>query len=162
MRTLLVLTALALVTACGAAESDRGNRDRDSARSEKGRDSERGDRNDKERGRDSAREEEMTADERQLSQELGEAVRELRRELPSRDGPITLTDVELDGLELVYDGRLDASFTQDQVDEFRREFRRNLCAEPDTRDTVRRGASITYNLEDNDGREFSTSLARCD
>jgi hypothetical protein len=167
MRTLLILTALASLSACGFGSSDRDSRsERNSSRAERDDGNrEEADRSDKgrdSRDRDSRRDEDLTADERQLAQELDEAVRELRRTLPSRDGPITVTDVDLDGLEMIYTGRLDATFTQAQIDQFRREFRTGLCEARDTAAIVRRGAAITYNLTDQEGTEFSTSLARCE
>ena len=167
MRTLLILAALASLSACGFGSSDpepRSERESSRADREDGNreEADRGGKGGQDRDRASRRDEDMTADERQLAQELEEAVRELRRTLPSRDGPITVTDVDLDGLEMIYTGRLDATFTQAQIDQFRREFRRGLCEAEETAAVVRRGAAITYNLTDEEGTEFSTSLARCE
>ncbi len=157
MRTLLVLTALALVTACGSGGGERERSDRDSSRSERDRDNESeardGDRGSREdRGR-----RDVDPD---LEDELRAEVREFRNSLPAREGVLTITDVDLDGTEIIYTGRVDADFTSSRIAEFRRVVSRDLCT-GETGEVIRRGGAYTYNLRDNDGDDFETTVSSC-
>lgn len=164
MRTLLVLAALATLTACGGGDSDRDSRDRESSRSDR----EEGNREkDRDRGRDedrgSSRDEEARRDvDPDLEDELRQEVRAFRDSLPAREGVLTITDVDLDGTEIIYTGRLDANFSSANIAQFRRTISRDLCAERDTGDVIRRGGAYTYNLRDEDGDEFEATVSSCD
>jgi hypothetical protein len=157
MRTLLVLAALATLTACGGGDSD-SRRDRDQATSERDRDRDSSSRNDERSSRDEDRRREVDPD---LEDELRADVRQYRETLPAREGPLTITDVDLDGTEIIYTGRLDANFDRAAIAEFRRTMSRDLCTgEPGQ--MIRRGGSFTYNLRDEDGDEVDTTVSSCD
>lgn len=157
MRTLLALAALALVTACGGGESD-SRRDRESSRSERdrgndseARDSDRGSREDRRRR-------EADPD---LEDELRAEVREFRETLPAREGVLTITDVDLEGTEIIYTGRVDADFNSSSIAEFRRVVSRDLCTGT-TGQVIRRGGAYTYDLRDSDGDDFQTTVSSCE
>ena len=158
MRTLLALAALATLTACGGGGDSDSRRDRDQARSERDRDRDSSSSNDERSSRDERRGREVDPD---LEDELRTQVREYRETLPARDGPLTITDVDLDGTEIIYTGRIDANFDRAAVAEFRRTMSREMCTgEP--AEVIRRGGSFTYNLSDEDGDEVDTTVSSCD
>ena len=158
MRTLLALAALATLTACGGGGESDSRRDRESSRSERDRDndseareSDRGSRED--RGRREA--------DPELEDELRAEVRQFRETLPAREGVLTITDVDLDGTEIIYTGRVDADFNSSSIAEFRRVVSRDLCT-GETGEVIRRGGAYTYDLRDSDGDDFETTVDSCD
>lgn len=162
MRTLLALAALAMVTACGGASDSDSRSDRESSRSDRDRD--RGSDNEA-RGSDRDRD---TRDDRgrrevdpALEDQLRAEVREFRTTLPAREGVLTITDVDLDGTEIIYTGRVDADFNSSSIAEFRRVVSRDLCT-GETGEVIRRGGAYTYDLRDNDGDDFETTVSSCD
>ena len=74
---------------------------------------------------------------------------------------LTITDVDLDGTEIIYTGRIDADFNSSSIAEFRRVVSRDLCR-GDTGEVIRRGGAYTYDLRDNDGDDFETTVSSCD
>lgn len=158
MRTLLVLAGLATLTACGGSGESDSRRDRDSARAERDRD-----------GNSNARDEERSSREDrgrreadpELEDELRAEVREFRNTLPAREGVLTITDVDLDGAEIIYTGRVDADFNSSSIAEFRRVVSRDLCT-GQTGEVIRRGGAYTYDLRDSDGDDFETTVSSCD
>ncbi|MFN3725417.1 MAG: hypothetical protein ACK4SZ_03840 [Allosphingosinicella sp.] len=158
MRTLLALAALATLTACGGGGESDSRRDRESSRSERDRDNDsearEGDRGSREdRGRREA--------DPELEDELRAEVRQFRETLPAREGVLTITDVDLDGTEIIYTGRVDADFNSSSIAEFRRVVSRDLCT-GETGEVIRRGGAYTYDLRDSDGDDFETTVDSCD
>lgn len=159
MRTLLVLAALATLTACGGSGESDSRRDRDSARAERdGRDNDSASREDERSSRDDRGRREADPD---LEDELRAEVRQFRETLPTREGPLTITDVDLDGTEIIYTGRVDADFDSSSIAEFRRVVSRDLCTGT-TGAVIRRGGAYTYDLRDRDGDDFETTVSSCD
>ena len=157
MRTLLALAALATLTACGGSGESDSRRDRDSSRSERDRDNDSeardGDRGSREdRGRRAA--------DPDLEDELRTEVRQFRTTLPAREGVLTITDVDLDGTEIIYTGTVDADFNSSSIAEFRRVVSRDLCTGT-TGEVIRRGGAYTYDLRDRDGDDFETTVDSC-
>ena len=100
------------------------------------------------------------ADQRQLAQELAAEVEAYRVNLPVRDGVLTISRVDLRGLEIVYIGNVHADFDAAQIARFRQEVRRGLCSQ-NTRDVIVRGGSFTYDLQDQAGERFVTTVDTC-
>ncbi len=102
----------------------------------------------------------MTADQRQLAQELEADVRTYRTSLPATEGPLTITEVRLRGTEIIYVGTVAADFGAEQIATFRRAVREGLCT-GDTLTVIRRGGSFTYELRDQGGERFDTTISSC-
>jgi hypothetical protein len=100
------------------------------------------------------------ADRQQLAAELQAEVRGFRANLPMRDGVLTITAVELRGIEIVYTGNVHADFDDRAIDVFRREVARGLCT-GNTGEVIRRGGAFTYDLRDEAGERFVTTVASC-
>lgn len=103
----------------------------------------------------------MTAEQRQLAAELEADVRDYRASLPSTEGPLTITAVRLRGIEIIYDGVVAADFGPANIAAFRRAVREGLCT-GDTLALIRRGGSFTYDLRDQGGERFVTTISSCD
>jgi len=160
MRTLLVLAALATLTACGSGSERDSRSDRDSSRSERDRDR-AGDNESRDSDRDSRDDRDRRRADPDLEDELRAEVREFRNSLPAREGVLTITDVDLNGTEIIYTGRIDADFNSSSIAEFRRVVSRDLCT-GQTGEVIRRGGAYTYDLSDNDGDDFQTTVSSCD
>ena len=92
---------------------------------------------------------------------MGVEVRPFRETLPAREGVLTITDVDLDGTEIIYTGRVNADFNSTSIAEFRRVVSRDLCT-GETGEVIRRGGAYTYDLRDSDGDDFETTVDSCD
>ena len=160
MRTLLVLALLATVTACGGGGDSDSRRDRNEARSERDRDGNSESRDGDRSSRDDRGRDRREADP-ELEDELRAEVRQFRETLPAREGVLTITDVDLDGTEIIYTGRVDADFDSSSIAEFRRVVSRDLCT-GETGAVIRRGGAYTYDLRDRDGDDFETTVSSCD
>lgn len=158
MRTLLVLAGLATLTACGGSGESDSRRDRDSARAERDRDENSSARNEERSSREERGRREVDPE---LEDQLRAEVREFRTTLPTREGVLTITDVDLDGAEIIYTGRVDADFNSSSIAEFRRVVSRDLCT-GETGAVIRRGGAYTYDLRDSDGDDFETTVSSCD
>ena len=166
MRPLLILAAVVALSACGGSNRDSDS-DRDSSRAERNED---GNRSDDSRGEDSRDSRDRDSDrdsdrgrdaDPDLADELRQEVRDFRETLPAREGVLTITDVDLDGTEIIYTGRVDADFNGSAIAEFRRVVSRDLCT-GETGAVIRRGGSYTYDLRDEDGDDFRTTVDTCD
>ncbi len=100
------------------------------------------------------------ADRQRLAAELRADVEAYRVNLPTREGPLTITRVDLRGVEIVYTGLVDSDVDQAAIAVFRREVARGLCT-GQTREVIRRGGSFTYDLRDLAGERFVTTVATC-
>lgn len=142
---------------------DREGGDDDRTRDDRGRDDR--DRDDRDRGdrdevgddRDADRA--GTADPA-LVQGLEQGVREYRRTLPRSEGPLTMYEVERDGLELTYRARVEA-MNDNQFRAYRRNVAAELCRNATTARLIDMGVTYTYILEPPGGRSFTTSIDRC-
>ena len=168
MRRLLILAALASLGACGGGSDRDSERDRDSSRAEGNEDESRSgderdsrDSRDNESDRDAGRDGDRRDADPDLADELRQEVRTFRDSLPAREGLLTITDVDLDGTEIIYTGNVDADFSGARIAEFRRAVSRDLCT-GQTGEVIRRGGSYTYNLRDEDGDDFETTVDSCD
>jgi hypothetical protein len=103
----------------------------------------------------------QTGDRRQLANELRAEVEAFRTSLPMREGVLSITAVALRGVEIVYTGTVHADFDANQIATFRRAVVDGLCSQ-DTREVIRRGASFTYDLRDEGGERFVTTISRCE
>ncbi|HET9429442.1 MAG TPA: hypothetical protein VFO69_13890 [Allosphingosinicella sp.] len=103
---------------------------------------------------------EWTDDQRQLAQQLTQETRDYRAGLPLRDGVLTITEVQLRGLEIVYTGIVDGDWGAENIGLFRDAVTNGLCA-GDTSQVIRRGGSFTYDLRDVSGERFVTTVAHC-
>ena len=162
MRSLLVLAALATLTACGGGDSDRGSRDdRESSRSERDGNRE-DDRGGRDRDRDSAADEEPRREvDSELAEELRQEVRTSRETLPTTEGALTITDVDLDGTEIIYTGRVAGDINRSSLVDFRRTVSRSLCTGT-TAEVIRRGGAFTYSLRDQDDEDYEVTIDSCD
>ena len=100
------------------------------------------------------------AERQRLADELRAEVEAFRTGLPVRDGVLTITKVDLRGTEVIYSGIVDADFDETAIAVFRREVARGLCT-GDTGEVIRRGGAFTYDLRDQAGEEFVTTVASC-
>ena len=107
---------------------------------------------------DSAAVQQPAAPNEALRTELAAEVAAYQGQLPLREGPATITAVRLNGLELIYDMRVDQP-----VDEaaFRRALESGLCGGADTSVTIRRGVTFTYRVTEPAGRTIVASIDRC-
>lgn len=99
-------------------------------------------------------------DRQRLAAELRADVEAYRVNLPTTEGPLTITRVDLRGVEVVYTGFVNADLDQAAIAVFRREVGQGLCTAT-TRDVIRRGGSFTYDLRDLAGERFVTTVATC-
>lgn len=100
------------------------------------------------------------ADRQQLAEELRSEVDVYRGNLPVRDGVLTISRVDLRGTEVVYTGTIHANFDAAAIARFRQAVREGLCTQ-DTRDVILRGGAFTYDLEDEGGERFVTTVDSC-
>ena len=103
----------------------------------------------------------MTADQRLLAEELEADVRSYRTSLPTTDGLLTIAEVRLRRLEIVYTGIVASDLNAESIAIFRRAVRDGLCT-GDTGDVIRRGGAFTYELRDREGEYFETTISTCD
>ena len=101
-----------------------------------------------------------TADQRQLAAELRAEVEAYRTGLPVRDGVLTISRVDLRGIEIVYTGTVHADFDAAAIARFRQAVRQGLCTD-NTADVIRRGGAFTYDLQDATGERFVTTVDSC-
>jgi hypothetical protein len=160
MRTLLALAALAMVTACGGTSDSDSRSDRESSRSDRDR-GRNGDNDTRSSDRESRDDRGRREVDPELEDQLRAEVREFRTTLPTREGVLTITDVDLNGTEIIYTGRVDADFNSSSIAEFRRVVSRDLCT-GETGAVIRRGGAYTYDLRDSDGDDFETTVSSCD
>ena len=99
-------------------------------------------------------------DRRQLADELRVELDAFRANLPMRDGVLTITRVDLRGTEVVYTGTVAADFDAAAIARFRQAVSEGLCTEG-TREVIRRGGAFTYDLRDEGGEQFVTTVASC-
>lgn len=100
------------------------------------------------------------ADRQRLADELRAEVQAYRAGLPVRDGVLTITKVDLRGTEVIYTGVLDVDFDDTAIAVFRREVARGLCT-GETGEAIRRGGAFTYDLRDQAGDQFVTTVDSC-
>lgn len=101
-------------------------------------------------------------DDRQLNRELLSAVRQQRARLPMREGPGTITDMEVEGTQLIVTMRMDDDLGQSEWDEMAAALQRNLCNDRNSRRMIDRGASVLYQVTDADGERVNMNTSRCD
>jgi hypothetical protein len=97
----------------------------------------------------------------QLEQEIARAVQLLRPQLPLRQqtaqGEVKVTNLEASGTELIYTMEVPADLNPGRMAQFQTQ----VCANPQMRQMLQRGAAYTYRLRDADGEEFSTTISNC-
>ena len=73
---------------------------------------------------------------------------------------LTITKVDLRGTEVIYEGVVDADFDEAAIAVFRREVARGLCT-GNTGEAIRRGGAFTYDLRDQAGEQFVSTVSSC-
>lgn len=96
-----------------------------------------------------------------LAQQLSMAVQALKSQLPMRQGPVTVTNIEARGGELVYTMEVPTDLDQNSFQQFQTQLPVQACANAQARDLFSRGGSYTYILKDPGGEEFTTSVSSC-
>jgi len=100
------------------------------------------------------------ADRQELAEELRAEIDAFRTSLPIRDGVLTISRVDLRGIEIVYTGTVAADFDAAAIARFRQALREGLCTKG-TREVIRRGGAFTYDLRDQTGEHFVTTVDNC-
>lgn len=96
----------------------------------------------------------------EMLREIRSEVADYRRSLPDRGDPITTTDVELDGSELIYTQRSTVNLTSEQADRLEREVTRSVCR-GNTGRWIRGGVTMVYRITDPDGDDYRISIDEC-
>lgn len=162
-RLLLAMFSAAALCACNSGGDRDRDRDRDrdgGARSERDKDDRGPEEEDRAGGGDTGSASGRTVDP-QLAREMEMAVEAIRGQLPIRQGPLSITNVEARGGELIYDMQVPADVDQAGFRRFQDELPRQACANPQARQLFERGGSYTYRLKDSEGEEFRTSVSSC-
>lgn len=97
----------------------------------------------------------------QLEQEISMAVQMLKPQLPIRQGPVTVTNIEANGGELIYTMEVPNDLNEQSFQAFQQQLPIQACANPQARQLFERGGAYTYILKDPDGEEFRTSVSSC-
>jgi len=152
MRTLLILAALASLSACGFGSDPEPRSDRSSSRADRADKGDRSSRDDRDRGEVDP----------ELEEELATEARAARRDLPRSVGNgATLEDIEARDNELTFSFRTTFPVDEDRVDAMRTAERTNMCEQPQTRDWFRRGAVLNYRITDSNDEERRFSYDSC-
>ena len=156
-----VLTTTLLVLALGACGS--GNeRDRD-------RDRDRSERRDRADDREANRSENSAANSSNgnlsgaavtppsdLSAQLEREAATVRPRLPLKQGPVTITAVDVDGNDLVYTVQADQHVERAIFEQSQDAYVAQACENPNMRATLSQGIGFVYRVTDSDGHEFET------
>lgn len=97
----------------------------------------------------------------QLEQEIGMAVQMLKGQLPLKQGPVTVSNIEARGTELIYTMEVPNDLNEQTFQQFKDQLPVQACANPQARMMFERGGTYTYRLKDPDGEEFTTSVSSC-
>ncbi len=150
-------------------ETKEGNRSRDDREgSDRGGGEERTSRSDEEGSDGGSRDQggddsgsASSGNEDQLNRELLAAVRQQRARLPLREGPGTVTDMEVEGTQLIVTMELDNDFGESDWDAMAAALQRNLCGDRRSRRMIDRGSSVMYRVSDAEGERRSMITNSC-
>lgn len=96
-----------------------------------------------------------------LAQEITLAVNMLKPQLPLRQGPVTIVDLEANGTEMIHTMQVPQDFTEESFQIFRDQLPRQACTNPQMRRMVERGGTNTYRIRDSGGEEFTATINSC-
>jgi len=96
-----------------------------------------------------------------LAQEMSLAVNMLKPQLPLKQGPVTITDLEANGPEIIHTMEVPQDLTEETFQRFRDQLPIQACANPQMRRLLERGGTTTYKIRDSGGEEFTASVSTC-
>jgi hypothetical protein len=96
-----------------------------------------------------------------LAQEMALAVNMLKPQLPLRQGPVTITNLEANGAEIIHTMEVPQDLTEETFQRFRDQLPVQACANAQMRRLLERGGTTTYKIRDSGGEEFTASVSTC-
>jgi hypothetical protein len=168
MRLILAVASVAALCSCGG--SKERDRDRDNGRDRDRSESSNSSREDTARADTGSSSSNSSASSEsngggsadpQLVREIAQAVEMIRPQLPIRQGPVTIDNIEANGAELIYHMRLPNDIDDAGFGRFEQALPQQACGDNRARELFRRGGAYTYRLTDSEGEEFTTTIRSC-
>lgn len=96
-----------------------------------------------------------------LPREIALVVDMLKDQLPLRQGPATIVDMEANGAEIIHTIQVPQDLDAATFAHFQAQLPVRTCGDPSARWAVDRGGTTTYKIVDKDGETFTASVTGC-